>query len=211
MKNLNFYFDFLSPFSYFSWINHKKELSQHNINIVYRPVLMGRLFTQHGFPGPGEIKAKRNYELKKCFRYASKNNIPFCPPSRFPFNPMAIIRLGLTQVSQEEQFKVIDMIFKEIWQKGQVLEDPELINELFSKHNFSSDIIAKSFAKEAKQELKQNIKSALDIGIFGVPSFAIDEEFFWGNDSFGDLNDYLNQNDNWNKKLYNEVLSNNPL
>ena len=64
MKNIDFYFDFLSPFSYFAWLNHKDQLANYQLNIEYRPVLMGKLFGHFNFPGPGEIEVKRNYELK---------------------------------------------------------------------------------------------------------------------------------------------------
>ena len=215
MQKIDFYFDFLSPFSYFAWINHKtkiiKMVESQKVDFCYKPVLMGRLFAQHGFPGPGEIKAKRAYELKKCFRYASRNKIPFSPPSTFPFNPLAIIRLATKAASKEQQAEIIDLIFKSVWSESKVLDDPALVESLLSVHEFPSHIYEDSFNREAKTELKANIKEALSKDIFGVPSFVINDEYFWGNDSFEDINQYLSKNDIWNKKLYNEVLSNNQL
>lgn len=206
MQKLNFYFDFLSPFSYFAWLNHKKQLAEFALEITYKPVLMGRLFSHHNFPGPGEIKAKRDYELKKCFRYASQNQIPLSPPRSFPFNPLAIIRTATQSASGSEQSAVIDCIFKSVWAKGIILEDPDLIKEIFSENKIDSEIVERSFNKEAKLELKQNIKDALEANIFGVPTLQIGEEFFWGNDSFEHLKDYLTGNDNWNRDLYNELV-----
>lgn len=215
MKTIKFYFDFLSPYSYFSWLNHQTELQQLKVNIQYKPILMGKLFSYHQFPGPGEIKVKRNYELKKCFRYANKNNIDFIPPSRFPFNPLGIIRLATACIhsSLEEQLHIIDFIFKQIWACGEVLEDPDHVKYLFQKHNINDVIIDKSYSKAAKFELKDNIKCAITEGVFGVPSFVVIEEncneLFWGNDSFHDLKGYLAGNDIWNKELYTKVLQNN--
>jgi 2-hydroxychromene-2-carboxylate isomerase len=209
MKKVNFYFDFLSPFSFFAWTNHQKELQKHDLTFVYKPVLMGKLFSHHEFTGPGMIPAKRNYELKKCFRYAHNNNISFHPPSNFPFNPLAIIRLATLTASGDEQFKVIDLIFKSVWQKGLVLEDPELVENILKEGGFSKDLIERSFSRDAKLELKKNIKEAIQSNIFGVPTFEIDDEYFWGNDSFNDLNNYILGNDNWNKNLYNELLKKN--
>lgn len=202
MKKIEFFFDFLSPFSYFSWKNHKKFIDVNKYHIIYRPVLMGRLFAHHGFPGPGEITAKRNYELKKCFKYAAKNSIPFTPPSSFPFNPLAIIRMATQTAAGEQQEQMIEKIFNLVWGEGQVLEDPDLIKELTRQ----GEIFEASFTKEAKLELKQNIKDAINSDIFGVPSFKVDSEFFWGNDSFEDLSNYLKGNDNWNKELYNSLI-----
>ncbi|MFT6632019.1 MAG: 2-hydroxychromene-2-carboxylate isomerase [Bacteriovoracaceae bacterium] len=205
MKNIKFYFDFLSPFSYFAWLNLEEITKNQNSEISFHPVLMGRLFSHHNFPGPGEIPAKRDYELKKCFRYAHKNQIKFSPPTIFPFNPLAIIRMATEHASGKEQIKVISEIFDLVWGEGRILEDPELIQELLISRGLNQSIIDKSFERTAKTELKTNIQSAIDSGIFGVPSFLVDKEFFWGNDSIDDLCNFLNNNDNWNKQLYNEL------
>jgi 2-hydroxychromene-2-carboxylate isomerase len=207
MKKLNFYFDFLSPFSYFAWLKLQDFQKSHDLETAYRPVLMGKLFSHHGFPGPGEIPAKRKYELKKCFRYAHKNDIKFHPPHTFPFNPLAIIRLATNFAAKNEQSKIIDCIFKLVWAEGIILEDPELIEKLLVAKGFNSNTVERSFEREAKTELKRNIKDALGHDIFGVPSFEIEEQIFWGNDSYEDLNNFLiGKNDRWDKELYYELL-----
>jgi len=207
MKKIYFYFDFLSPFSFFAWLAHKEQLKNFNCEIIYRPVLMGKLFSHFNFPGPGEIRVKRNYELKKCFRYASKHKIPFSPPSTFPFNPLAIIRTATLSAAHENQSQVIDCIFKAIWSEGKMLEDPELVQQLFLNNELDAGILENSFAREAKLELKNNINEAIKANIFGVPSFQVDQEYFWGNDSFESLKDYLSGNDNWDKALYNNLIN----
>jgi len=207
MKKIIFYFDFLSPFSYFAWLNHRKALSEHNLTYEYKPVLMGKLFTHHGFPGPGEIKSKRAYELKKCFRYAFKNDITFSPPPQFPFNPLAIIRMATNHAAADQQVEIIGHIFDLVWGHGSVLEDPDIISALLIKRGISEELMERSFEREAKLELKANIKEALSQDIFGVPSFSIGNEYFWGNDSFEDLSNFLNGHDNWDKELYNKLLN----
>ncbi len=207
MKKIYFYFDFLSPFSYFAWINHTKFFAAYpDIEVVYKPVLMGKLFSHHEFRGPGEIPAKRNYELKKCFRYAEKNHIKFHPPHSFPFNPLAIIRIATKHASGANQKIVIDGIFDLVWGEGKILEDPELIKQEFTSRNLDTEYIERSFEREAKTELKANIKEAIEANIFGVPTFAIDDEYFWGNDSYEDLTNYLADNDNYNKEHYNKLI-----
>lgn len=206
MPKIQLYFDFLSPFSYFAWLNHQKQIIEESIKFTYHPVLMGRLFSHHGFPGPGEITAKRNYELKKCFRYAAKNNIPFHPPEKFPFNPLAAIRMATLTAAGEHQYQVIDLLFKQIWAEGQVLDDPQGLEEILQANNLPLSLSEASFTREAKQELKNNINSAIEQNIFGVPSFVFSGEVFWGNDSIESLNDVLKGNDKWNKELYDELV-----
>ncbi len=206
MKKMQFYFDFLSPFSYFAWKNMHKALSTRDLEIEYHPVLMGRLFKHFEFPGPGEITVKRNSELKKCFRMAHKLNIPFSPPSEFPFNPLAINRCATLAAAGNEQVKVMELIYDSVWGKGMVLDDPELIKSLFASANINVDILERSFEREAKSELKQNIKSAIESDIFGVPTFKVENECFWGNDSIESVANFLDGNDNWNKELYTQLI-----
>lgn len=208
MNKINFYFDFLSPYSYFAWINHKTALEGLDVEFEYRPVLMGRLFSHFEFKGPGEIGVKRKYELKNCFRYASLNNLTFSPPSTHPFNPMAIIRMATVAANsnKDSQVDVIDFIFKSIWQKGMVLEDPEVIEQLFNSSSLSVDVYEASFSREAKIELKSNIKEAISCEIFGVPTFKTGDDIFWGNDSLIHLRNHLLGEDNWDKNLYNKLL-----
>ena len=206
MQKIDFYFDFLSPFSYFAWKNHQNKLPKDRLEINYKPVLMGKLFSHFEFRGPGEIEVKRNYELKKCFRYAAKNKITFLPPKEFPFNPIALNRCATLYAAKSEQFKIIDFLFDCVWAHGMILDDPDLIAKILLENKFSPEVIDLSFERAAKQELKANIASAIHKNIFGVPTFAVDDEYFWGNDSFDDLNDYLSKNDNWNKELYNQLV-----
>jgi 2-hydroxychromene-2-carboxylate isomerase len=205
MPKLVFYFDFLSPFSFFAWKRHQKLLSG-KVDITYAPVLMGKLFSQHNFPGPGEIPAKRNYELKKCFRYATKQNIEFSPPKTFPFNPLAINRCATRHASQKQQVDIIELLFNLVWSKGKILDNPDIITKELLTNNLNPDIVERSFERPAKLELKKNINDALAAGAFGVPSFYLDQELFWGNDSLEDLINYLDGNDNWDKALYNQLL-----
>ncbi len=210
MQKIDFYFDFLSPYSYFAWKAHQLKLSRHNLKWNYKPVLMGKLFSYHKFPGPGEIMAKRNYELKTCFRIAARDNIEFTPPKTFPFNPLAIIRLATNAANNSDlelQKQVITIIFDKVWGQGQILEDPEVIEEILKNKAIPTDVFNRSFEKAAKLELKANIKECLAANIFGVPTFKVENEFFWGNDSISFLDNFLTGNDNWNKELYNEILN----
>lgn len=206
MKNIKFYFDFLSPYSYFAWLDHLKAVDGQKCTFTYHPVLMGKLFSHFKFPGPGEIIVKRNHELKKCFRYAAKRNIPFAPPQTFPFNPLAVLRSATRSASGDCQFETINCLFKQIWAEETVLDDPDLIKKILQANNLPEHILELAFEKAAKLELKKNIKDAITADIFGVPSFEFASEVFWGNDSLEYLNDSLEGNDNWNKDLYNSLI-----
>ncbi|MAZ47032.1 MAG: hypothetical protein CME65_00625 [Halobacteriovoraceae bacterium] len=201
-SKIDFYFDFLSPFSFFAWT--KLRSSPLISNIEPRAVPMGKLFSSHGFLGPGEIPAKRDYELKKCFRYAARNNIDFQPPRIFPFNPLAILRVATKYAAEGSQMEIIDLIFNAIWQKSMVLDDPELISELIEPQ--FEGTCERSFSRQARHEIRENIQSALDHGAFGVPSMVFQGELFWGNDEIPALLSFIDGNDNWNREYYDSLV-----
>ena len=204
MKEINFFFDFLSPYSYFSFINLEKQSSFEKFNIHFKPVVMGSLFNHFNMKGPGEILPKRHYMLKQCFIYAAQNNIAFNPPNKHPFNPLYSLRLATKACSGIKQKEIIKVLFASCWAKGLTLGEPEALETVLDSHGFlGKEIIEKTFDKEVKKELKQNIKDATQANIFGVPSFQIGTEVFWGNDSLSNMYLYLNNDfPKWNQEQY---------
>lgn len=201
--------DFLSPFTYFAWENHKELIKANRAVFDYRPMTMATLFKHHEIKGPGLIAAKRKYVLKSCFRYALRNQIDFVPPEAHPFNPLYCLRISGLKTSGDQQFKIIDHFWKCIWKEGKVLDDPEVImKELNSIGLDGETIIEKSFDREAKQEIKMNTKEALTHHAFGSPSFVCEDgELFWGNDSIKDLLEYLENGDQFDIELFNQRTS----
>jgi len=203
VKKVDFYFDFLSPFSYFAWLNHKKI----DAEFVYRPVAMGSLFAHFEMKGPGEILPKRIYMLKSCFKYAAKNNIDFTPPKSHPFNPLYALRLATSAISDSQE-KIIDILFKAAWANGSDLSDLDLLKDLLDSNGLNGvQLLDKTFEKEVKQEVKTNLKLAKEAMIFGVPSFKTNDEIFWGNDSLDSLKDFINGDEaHWDQELFKSRL-----
>ena len=206
MKNIDYFFDFLSPYSYFSWKNQDQFMNHQDIQLNIKPVVMGTLFSHWGIKGPGEIAAKRYYELKQCFIYAAKENIQFVPPKNHPFNPLYALRLATNACSGEHQKKIIDILFHSCWAIGKELSEPDDLIKLLNENDLpGQELIDKTFEREVKKELKQNTKDAIEDRVFGVPSFSIKNtsEIFWGNDSLENLNLFLNGNfPNWNESMF---------
>ena len=208
MKEFIFYFDYLSPFSYFAWeqLNNRKDL-----NIHYRPVALGPLLNHWGIKGPGEIEPKREFLLKQCLRYASKKKIPFTTPQTHPFNSLYALRLSLKGVALDLQGKVIETLWKAGWQKRIDMGEPEQLLKALREANLPADeLYEKSFTKEAKSELKQNIQEAISFGAFGVPTFVSNQELFWGNDALENLFDFLNNQDVLDRDKLSQLLCSTP-
>lgn len=209
MKNIDYYFDFLSPYSYFSWFEVQKLSQEFSLKISYYPVILGRLLNHWGIKGPADVTPKRNYLFRHCLRLSQKNGVPFKTPAQLPFNSLYALRLALLENSGERQKEVIQNLWQWGWQKGRDLGNPdELIEALQNANLPGEELMERSFERTVREALKQNTQKAIDAGVFGVPSFVVDNEVFWGMDSLIDLKQLLLGQDSLDVKAYQEFLQN---
>ncbi|MFL5785021.1 MAG: 2-hydroxychromene-2-carboxylate isomerase [Bacteriovoracaceae bacterium] len=209
MKSFVFYFDYLSPFSYFA----QKRLQNYRgeFSIAYKPVSLGSLLNQWGIKGPGEVEPKREFLLKQCLRYSVKHNIPFTTPKTHPFNSLYALRLSLAGVADVHQMKVIDTLWKAGWESRIDMGDPDELLRVLREAGLPADeLYEKSFTRDAKVEFKKNIQEAIEAGAFGVPSFVANTELFWGNDSLEDLFSFLDNRDTLDREKLTALLTSTP-
>ena len=211
MKDLNFFFDFLSPFSYFAWLKLEDLKKEKSLNVHYYPVALGPLLNHWGIKGPGEVEPKREFLLKQCLRYSEENEISFTTPKTHPFNSLYSLRLALKGVSGELQPQVISALWKAGWQKRIDMGEPEeLLAALRAEGLPADELYEKSFFKEAKVELKQNIQNAISKGAFGVPTMVVGDELFWGVDSLPAMLSFMEGRDSLNREKLIDLLASTP-
>ena len=179
MKRIDFYFDFVSPFSYIA-LYRLRELSQP---VVFKPVLFAGLLKHWGQKGPAEIPAKRRWTYRWCHWWAAELGIPFRFPAEHPFNPLQHLRLALACGSRAEAVK---RIFGAVWMSGENANEPARFAALCRELGIDPAQLA-----EEKERLKANTEEAASRGVFGVPSFVVDGEVFWGADAIEFLNAFL--------------------
>ena len=208
MKKIKYYFDFLSPFSYFSWLKTHALRENPEYSFDLKPVAMGSVFNHWGIKGPGEIAPKRIYMLKQCFEYAAFYKIKFIPPKQHPFNPLYALRLATSSCSGEFQTQIIDLLWNACWAKGEDLGNEKTLEEILNNAGYNGKkFLEKTFEKEVKQEIKNNTKEAIDNHVFGVPSFIYNHELYWGNDSLLYLELALqNKTLDWDKELFKDRI-----
>lgn len=202
-KKIDFYFDFLSPYSYVAWTWVRSSHYEFN----YLPVSVPNIIAHYKTLGPAQIAPKRNYLFKDLLRVTKMNNIPFTTPLHLPFNSLYALRLSLKNVAQEFQKEVIDAIFRGGWEYGLDIGNDEVLKEILKEKNLPIiDLFSRMEDKSSRFELKKNIEDALNRSVFGVPSFLVDEEMFWGNDSIKYLEMYLAQLDPLDHNQYRNFL-----
>src|SRR5919201_3063374 len=169
--SIDWYFDFVSPYSYIC-LHRLGDLAPA---IAYRPVLFAGLLNHWGQKGPAEVAPKRLWTYRWCTWWAKSLGIPFRFPAAHPFNPLQHLRLALACGSTPDTVK---RIFESIWMSGENATDPARFAFLCQELG-----VDPAELPAMKDQLRQNPEEAAARGVFGVPSFVVDGEVFWGADA----------------------------
>lgn len=187
---VEFYFDFLSPYAYFSWLHARPRCAGAGVAFVPRPVLLSALLGDN--LGPAEIPRKRAFLIRDTLRYAGRHHIPFTFPDPHPFRSVEALRLALPEVSGADQERVIDALWHAGWAEGRDLGDPEELARVLDRAGLDgAALVAATRQPEVKEALRRQTDEARARGVFGVPSFHVNGELFWGHDRVDDLCEYL--------------------
>ena len=183
MRAIRWYFDFVSPYSYISF-KRLHELPR-DVAVELRPVLFGALLNHFGQKGPAEVPAKRRWTYRWCIWWAKSLGIPFRFPASHPFNPLHHLRLAIAAGVTP---KAVGRIFDAIWTTGAEAADPVAFRALVQELGVDD---ARLGAPEVKDALRKNTEEAAARGVFGVPTYEVDGELFWGADAIAFVNAFL--------------------
>jgi 2-hydroxychromene-2-carboxylate isomerase len=185
MKSAEWYFDFISPFSYLQ-IEAFARLPP-DVELTLRPVLFAGLLNHWGHKGPAEIPEKRRFTYRFVQWLAERQGVPMKFPPVHPFNPIKALRLS---IAAGNGIAPVQTIFRHIWRDGKSIDDAAAWRELCLKIGIT-DPDARINEPKVKDELKRNGERAVAAGVFGVPSFITGGELFWGADATDMMLDYL--------------------
>ncbi|HVY05417.1 MAG TPA: 2-hydroxychromene-2-carboxylate isomerase [Burkholderiales bacterium] len=183
LKKADWYFDFISPYSYIGF----KLLDRFDgrLDIRCRPVLFAALLDHWENKGPAEIPPKRNWTFRWCTWWAGHLGIPFRMPAAHPFNPLPYLRLSIAAGNTRE---AISRIFDAVWTTGNDAADEQGFLALAKSLDIDPARLADQSVKDA---LRAETDKAISFGIFGVPTLLVDQELFWGADAMEFVEAYL--------------------
>ncbi len=175
MRSVTWYFDFISPYAYFS--SYALGRLGDNVELKPQPILFAALLNHWGQKGPAEVPSKRIWTYRSCLWWAQQNHVPFRVPAAHPFNPLPYLRLS---IAAGNSVAAIRAIFKQLWTTGVDPADPTVVASLAQSLGLSPEQLG---AADVKSSLREATEQATQRGVFGVPTFYIDGYLFWGNDS----------------------------
>ncbi|MDC1224070.1 2-hydroxychromene-2-carboxylate isomerase [Pelagibacteraceae bacterium] len=178
-KCIDFYFDFISPYSYLA---QQKIKNIKNVNFNYKPILLGGLHNLQEITAPAFIEAKLKHMISDCDLIAKKNKINFIWNSKFPINSLNLMR-GYLFINNEVKNLYLNKIFDANWKDNLDTSNEKILKSILEKCKIDSNNFFDGIKDpKIKAELKTVTQEAYGKKIFGAPTFVVNNKIFWGQD-----------------------------
>jgi 2-hydroxychromene-2-carboxylate isomerase len=187
------YFDFISPYAYIGWFSLRPIAARHGRAVEPVPTLLAPLLDTYGQRGPAEVPPKRAYLFKDASRKAHRAGLgALVPPPAHPFNPLLALRASSLPLEPDARDRLIDALFRRAWGEGAAIDTDEAVAGAADAAGLAgAEIVARAKEAPAKEALRRQTERALADNVFGVPSFVVDGELFFGVDGLASLDAFL--------------------
>ena len=179
-KSIDFYFDFISPYSYLA---HKKIINLNLRNIFdYKAILLGGLHNLAEVTPPAFNERKMKNMKDDCILIAKKNEISFKWNEKFPINSLYLMR-GFLIIDENKKNTFIDLCFDAYWKDNLDISTEKNMQKILTDCAIDRTFFEKSIKEQKiKDKLKDLTSEAFKLDIFGAPTFLVNNKLFWGQD-----------------------------
>tara|TARA_Y100000591_G_scaffold227896_1_gene198873 strand:- start:643 stop:1227 length:585 start_codon:yes stop_codon:yes gene_type:complete len=181
-KSIDFYFDFISPYSYLAYKKIKLINKNNSLKINYKPILLGGLHKLGGITAPAFNERKMKNMKNDCELVALKNKINFKWNTKFPINSLYLMR-GYLVIENNLKEKFFDICFDAYWKDNIDISDEKKVSEILELIKIDKNKFFKDIQDiKIKDKLKNLTQDAFIKDVFGAPTFVVNEKIFWGQD-----------------------------
>ncbi len=193
-KPIEFYFEYSSPYGYLASELIEDFARDHDVEIVWKPFLMGAVFKRAGTQPLLSVPLKGEYAKRDVLRAARLHNIPFKMPPGFPLMPISACRATFwaEEHQPEKRVELIHALYREAFAKGGDFGKPQMVADIAAGIGMDGDAVLAGMKEDTiKTRLREEVDAALDRGVFGSPYFVYGDEPFWGMDHMDQLSQWI--------------------
>ena len=200
-RSIDFIFDFASPNAYFAYRLLPGIVERTGATVTIIPCLLGGIFKLTGNEAPfirhGPVKGKLDYTRLELKRFIERHRMnAFRMNPNFPVNTVMLMRGALVAEQQGRLEDYVDAGLRFMWEDGLKMDDPEVFAEAMSGAGFDGpDLLHQVQQEEIKARLKDNTSKAVERGVFGIPTFFVGNEMFFGKDRLNQVEEELLSSD----------------
>jgi len=180
MPTLEFFYDFVSPYSYLASTRVEALAARTGAALRWRPFLLGGVLKATGNRAPIETVAKGRHMWLDLERWSRRLEVPFRRPTTFPFGSILALRAALA-AAPADQPKATHAIYRAAWADGRDIADPAVLTAILSEAGLDGAALVAA-APSMKEALAAQTQEAVDRGTYGAPTFFVGTELFVGND-----------------------------
>jgi 2-hydroxychromene-2-carboxylate isomerase len=190
---IEFIFDFASPNAYLAYRALPSILERTGARLVINPCLLGGIFKATGNVAPGiafaAVKGKLDYETLEFRRFVARRRLDkFRDNPHFPVNSLMLMRGYIAAREAGVEAAYLEMGLEGLWEEGLKLDDPEILARRVDSAGLNSaSLLAAAQTDRVKLKLADNTAAAVGRGVFGVPTFFVGDEMFFGKDRLGQV------------------------
>ena len=195
-KTIELIFDFVSPNAYLVWQPLRALAVRQGAQIKITPAFLGGMHKLTGNAPPfirdADVKGKNAYASLEMRRFIAKHGLHrFKMNPKFPFNSVNLLRM-LVSLDGDDQIRLIEALTPAIWEQGLDVSDAAAVAAVLTAAGFDAQALAAKTQDAAiKQALMDNTEKAVERGTFGIPTFFIGDEMFFGKERLGQIEEML--------------------
>jgi 2-hydroxychromene-2-carboxylate isomerase len=189
-------FDFVSPNAYLVWQPLRALAARQGAQLIITPAFLGGMHKLTGNAPPfirdADIKGKNAYAKLEMQRFIDKHGLHrFRMNPAFPFNSVNLLRM-LVSLEGDDRIRLIEALNPAIWEQGLDVTDAAAVAAVLTTAGFDAQaLVARTQDGAIKQALIDNTEKAVARGAFGIPSFFIGTEMFFGKERLGQIEEML--------------------
>jgi 2-hydroxychromene-2-carboxylate isomerase len=195
-RTVEFIFDFASPNAYLAYRALPPILQRTGASMALTPCLLGGIFKATGNQAPmltfANVKGKIEYDMLEMQRFVARYEVTkFRMNPHFPINSLLLMR-GMIAAGADAQQRYVESVLAAMWEDGEAMGDPAVVARVLRAAGLEAEgILAAAQTDGVKKALAANTEAAVARGVFGIPTFFVGAEMFFGKDRLGQVEEEL--------------------
>ena len=192
-RTVEFIFDFASPNAYLAWRVLPGMLAATGAGLEITPCLLGGLFKGTGNQAPmtafAGVRGKLDYERLEMQRFITRHGLHrFRMNPHFPVNTLLLMRGLVAAQADGVGDAYVEAGLAAMWEDGLKMDDPDVVRTALDAAGLDGEaLVARTQEPSVKQALVDNTASAVERGVFGIPTFFVGDEMFFGKERLGQV------------------------
>ena len=196
-RTVDFLFDFGSPNAFLSHRVIPEIEARTGARFLYLPVLLGGLFKLTNNQSPmlafGNVKNKLPYEMLETRRFIARHGLhAFTFNPHFPVNTLQLMRGAVAADREGVLAPYVEAVYQHMWERPKKMDDPEVFGAALLESGLDAErLLARARDQDVKDTLAANTQRAFERGAFGIPTFFVGDEMFFGKDRLRDVEEEI--------------------